>query len=303
MLTDQAQALRSMVAQAAAMPARRPADAVRRPCRAQIVAVTSGKGGVGKSNITVNLAVRLAQLRRRVAVLDADLGTANIDVLCNLRPMATLADVIASGRSLSDVMMEAPGGFHLVPGASGLAHVAAMEEHERLQVVDQLCELEQSADLILIDTGAGVGPNVLSFALSADQVLVVTTPEPTAITDAYAVIKAMAQQRPQLDLRLVVNMVRDAAEGRQVYERLDSVCRRFCRVQLRYVGHVVSDPAVAMAVRQRLPVTLSHPASPATLCVRQVAQRMWRFADPPREESLIRRMAGWLGRSGRTGGR
>jgi len=249
---------------------------------------------VGKSNVAVNLAIRLATMAQRVVLVDADLGTANADVLCNITPTGTLAHVIAGRMSLQQTLVQGPGGFQLIPGASGLAQVASLSELERARLVQQVQNLEAEADIILIDTAAGVGPNVLSFAAAADQLLVVTTPEPTAMTDAYAVIKTLARRRDDLDVRVLVNMVRDADEGRAVFTRLDAVCRRFLDLVPRYAGHVVMDPKVSQAVRRRKPFVLDSPNCPASLCIHQLAHRMDRGVTEPRGEGLLRRMAMWL---------
>lgn len=262
--------------------------------RARIVTVTSGKGGVGKSNVAVNLAIRLTEMGRRVVLFDADLGTANADVLCNLTPSATLAHVVAGRYSLADAMIDAPGGFRLVPGASGLAQMAALSEFERSRLVEQLHQIEADADIILIDTGAGVSPNVLSFAVAADQLLVVTTPEPTAVTDAYAVIKTITRRREATDIRLLVNMVKDAQEGRLIYDRITAVCRKFLNVSPRYAGHVVSDPRVPQAVRRRRPFVLDHPGCEASVCIGQLAHRMDRHAADPSGAGLFHRMVAWV---------
>ncbi|MEE9211335.1 MAG: MinD/ParA family protein [Phycisphaeraceae bacterium] len=291
-LADQAQQLRGLVRQTAPGPAA--STAAPRRHRARIVTVTSGKGGVGKTSLSVNLAIRLSVMGRRVVLLDADLGTANADVLCNLTPTDTLAHVVAGQRTLAQTMVEAPGGFRLVPGASGLAAIAALGEFERARLVDQIHELEHDADLVLIDTGAGVSPNVLSFAVAADQLLVVTTPEPTAVTDAYALIKTVSRQRDDIDVRLLVNIVREPAEGREVFGRLEAVCRRFLTITPRYAGHILYDPRVAQAVRHRRPFVLENPNSEASRCISQLAHRMDRHAREPRSEGLLGRMALWL---------
>lgn len=257
-LSDQAQTLRNLVRQ-------EPRD------RAHVIAITSGKGGVGKSNIAVGLAVRLSQMGKRVVLLDADLGTANADVLCNLSTENSLAQVVAGRRTLVEAMVDAPGGFRLVPGASGLAKMAALSEFERHRLVNQIHQLEENADLIIVDTGAGVSPNVLSFLLGADQQLVVTTPEPTAVIDAYAVIKTIRRHRNDLNIGLVVNMVRSAPEAKEVFNRIDTVCRRFLNLVPRYAGHVMNDPQVPMAVRRRRPFVLESPNCHASICIGQLA--------------------------------
>jgi flagellar biosynthesis protein FlhG len=282
---DQAEALREL---AAAARAQRP--------RARIVAVTSGKGGVGKSNVSVNLSVRLAQMGRRIILLDADLGTANADVLCNLPSGKNLAHVVAGRQTLAEAMIVGPGGFRLIPGASGLAQMAALAEPQRDRLIEQLRDLEHDADMILIDTGAGVSPNVLGFAACADQVVVVTTPEPTAVTDAYAVIKSLHRQREDIDVRLLVNMVQDQKEGRDVFNRLDQVCRRFLHLNIRYAGHVAQDARVGQAVRRQNPFVIDAPGCAASACIQQLAHRMDRHAvsGNGKRKGMWRRLSMWL---------
>ena len=315
MIADQAQALRTLIRESAdaeadpqstlsAPPRSGPqgtfpgagVPGVRVPGvrRARVIAVTSGKGGVGKSSIAVNLAIRLSMMGRRVVLLDADLGTANVDVLCNLTGGANLAHVIDGRSSLAETMVEAPGGFSVIPGASGLARIAALSEFQRENLIAQMREIEQEADVILIDTSAGVGPNVLRFAASADLLLVVTTPEPTAITDAYAVIKSLHQQRPDPDVRILVNMVRDAGEAGAVFDRISTVSRRFLKLSLQYAGHVVHDPRVGLAVRRRHPFVLDSPRCDASSCLGQLAHRLDRHAIDATGVGLLRRMAMWL---------
>lgn len=299
MIADQAEALREMVAEdrgrRSTVSGRRPTAS---PIRATTLAVTSGKGGVGKTSVSVNLAVQLAQMGRRVILLDADLGTANADVICNINAPKNLSHVVAGRCSLRDTLVDAPGGFRLIAGASGLSQMAALGEFERARLMDQMRELEDEADLILIDTGAGVGPNVLGFLVAADQILVVTTPEPTAITDAYAVIKTATRQyggqAEELDIKLLVNQVRDESEARMVYDRVSGVCRRFLGTTPRYAGHVLSDTRVPHAVRRRQPFVLEHPSSPASMCLHRLAHRIDRHASTPRDHGLLRRMAAWL---------
>lgn len=263
---------------------------------AHSIAVTSGKGGVGKTTVAVNLAVQLASMGRRVILLDADIGTANVDVMCNVVAQNTLAHVVAGRKELQDIVVDAPGGFRLVPGCSGLAHMAELSTHERDRLTAQMRRLESSADVLLIDTGAGVGPNVLSFCLAAERMLVVTTPEPTSITDAYAVIKSVASQGRSIDVRLLVNMVRDEHEARVVFSRVANVCQRFLELSPNYAGYVVSDSHVSRAVRKRRPFVMESPGAKASACLLSLAHRMDRHATDPKPAShgLLKRMATWI---------
>ena len=263
----------------------------------RIVAVVNQKGGVGKSTVAVNLAVELARLGRRVVLLDADLGTANADVLCNVMPATTLAHVIAGRREIEDAITPAPGGFGLIPGGSGLAQLAALSTYERDRLLEQFRRLEANYDVLLIDTGAGVGPNVLGFLAAAERVLVVTTPDPTSITDAYAVIKTAHRQSPDIDIRLLVNVAFDQDEARQVYDRVANVCQKFLGLQITYAGYLPSDPKVRASVRMRLPFVLGERDAPAAIAMNALAHRLDKHAaEPSQRGGLLRRMTTWLSR-------
>lgn len=290
---DQAQALRRLVEQGGE-PRRLPRGTGSPARRARIVAIASGKGGVGKTNIAVNLAIRLSSLGRKVVLLDADLGTANADVLCNIVPNGTLAHVVAGRRNIGDIMVKAPGGFFLIPGASGLAQMAALAQSERDRLMTQIEHIESVADMIMIDTGAGVSPNVISFAVAADQLLVVTSPEPPAITDAYALIKVVCRHEKRPNVAVLVNMVRDAEEARSVFNRIDATCRKYLKIAPRFAGHVLTDARVPLAVRRRRPFVIESPNADASTCISQLAHRMDRHACEPRSTGLLQRMTQWL---------
>lgn len=294
MIADQAEQLRGLVEAQRAAEQHTPAPP--HPT-AQTLAITSGKGGVGKTTVAVNLAVELARLGRRVVLLDADLGTANADVMCNVMPATTLAHVVAGRRDIEDAIAPAPGGFGLIPGASGLAQMAALGTQERDRLIQQFRRLEQAYDVLLIDTGAGVGPNVLGFLVAAERVLVVTTPDPTAITDAYAVIKTAHRKRPDLDVRLLVNMATDADEGRQVFQRVSNVCTKFLGLGITYAGFLPMDQGVRASVRMRLPFVLGERTTPAAIGMNALAHRLDKHAaEPSRRGGLLRRMTTWLSR-------
>ena len=273
----------------------------KQPIRlAHAVAVCSGKGGVGKSNISINLAVALSQFGLRVCVLDADLGMANADVLCNLTPNVTLEHVISGRARLVDAMVAAPGGFRLIPGASGVAGVADLGPMARHRLLEQLSVLDRSADVLLIDIGAGIGANVVDFAAAAHTTLVVTTPEPTAITDAYGMIKSLCESMPNAQIELAVNMADSWEEGRDVYERINRVCRTFLRREIALGGVIPRDTAVINAVKERVPFMLTEPdglAARAIVAVGRGLIGLDRSAAFEVEGGFFSRLAGRMGSS------
>ena len=238
---------------------------------ARAIAITSGKGGVGKTNLAVNLSIALAQ-QRRVCLLDADLGMANVDVLCGLSPRSTLEDVLQHGRRIEEVMVLAPGGFRLVPGASGVASVANLGPDARRRLLAQLAALERHADILVIDTAAGIASNSIAFAAAAHTVLVAVTPEPTSITDAYGAVKTIASKVKAPRIRLIVNMANDREEGEEVFRRIDRVSRTFLDLPLELGGIIPFDSAVRACVRRREPVLLSEPDCPASKAIRAIAR-------------------------------
>ncbi|MDI9404665.1 MAG: MinD/ParA family protein, partial [Limnohabitans sp.] len=247
------------------------AERIRPVQLARAIAISSGKGGVGKTNLAVNLAVSFAQRGKRVALLDADLGLANADVLCGITPRATLEDVVAGERTLDEVMVQAPGGFRLIPGASGVSRLADMGQSQRRDVFQQLMELEREVDVIIVDTGAGIGANTMAFAAAAHSILLATTPEPTSIADAYGAVKTLVARGRRDGLRLVVNMASSEDEARAVHARIDRVARAFLSARLEYAGSVPLDTAVSAAVRKRQPFTLVSPSTPAATALRRLA--------------------------------
>ena len=290
---DQASRLREMVGRGApARPARpvspaRPAaeawasGTIDRPAdrSARVIAVTSGKGGVGKTNLAVNLAARFAQAGRRTVLLDADMGLANADVLCGLNLKRNLAHVVAGRCRIADVLADAPGGFSLAAGATGLEKMADLAPAEHLRLLDELATLERAADLILVDTGAGISPNVLTFTRNADHILIVTTPEPTAVTDAYATAKVIVRGRQRrgeaaTPISVVVNNARTPREAGETFDRLSRVAREFLGAELTDAGFVPSDPAVGRAVRARRPFVVGQPRCPASVAVTRLAVRL-----------------------------
>lgn len=241
---------------------------------AHATAVVSGKGGVGKSNIALNLAVSLARHRQRVVLFDADMGMANLDVLCGVTPQATLEDVLRGRCTLKDALLSGPGGFKLVPGSSGVAAMANLDGMQRRRVLGQLAALDRVADHLVLDMGAGISPSVMSFAVAAHRVLVVTTPEPTAMTDAYGAIKTLLRRGTTARLELVVNMAHSRQEGVEVHARLARVLEQFTGGDLHLAAIIPADAALQRAVRKRTPVLLSEPDSAVSRALEQLGGRV-----------------------------
>lgn len=240
----------------------------------RVIAVASGKGGVGKTNVTANLAVLLARRGLRVWVLDADLGLANLDLVYGVRPAHTLESVLRGERRLADVVTEGPAGVRLLPAASGVAEMAALTPAQQLHMVEEIDALEGSLDVLLIDVAAGISSNVLYFAAAATETLVVTTPEPTAIADAYALVKVLATRWERRTFSVLVNMAGSAADAEAAFARLADVAGRFLGVRLVSAGWVPADPSVARAVRAQTPLVMAAPGAPAAQALAAAADRL-----------------------------
>ena len=233
----------------------------------RVIAITSGKGGVGKTNIAVNLAIALGQAGQRVLVIDADLGMANVDVVLGSMSKKHLLNLLERDTELKDVIMNGPYGVTYISGGSGIEKAADFTYEERQRLMQKLTACGQMADIILIDTGAGLGKNVMDFILAADEVLLVTTPEPTALTDAYAVLKAYSMYAAQKNIKLLVNRVYDEAESREVVAKLQHTSQRFLNMNIDCLGYVFEDRAVMKAVRQQQPFLTAQPNSVASRCI------------------------------------
>jgi flagellar biosynthesis protein FlhG len=229
----------------------------------RVVAVTSGKGGVGKTNVTANLAVALAHLGRRVMVLDADLGLGNLDVLLGLTPRYSLADVLTGQRRLRDVLVSGPGGITVLPAGSGFQNLTALTDPQMRELQSEMDDLQEETDVLLIDTGAGIGRNVTSFATMAQDIIVVVAPEPTSLTDAYALMKVLSTQHSERRFRLLVSMTRTPTDGRDVYRKLSLVAERFLHISIDFLGSIPYDHRLVEAVCQQRPLVELYPQSKA----------------------------------------
>ncbi|MBN1764425.1 MAG: MinD/ParA family protein [Sedimentisphaerales bacterium] len=262
---------------------------------AHILAITSGKGGVGKSNVAVNLALCLMATRRNVLLIDADLGLANLDVLLNVRSRYTLAHVVEGKRRIDQVIQHGPGGVKLICGASGLTGMTELTDFQRQGLIHDLTLLEQQNDYIIIDTGAGISKNVLSFCEAAHQTLVVTTGEPTSITDAYAMIKKLVQGCSGTKISLLVNMAESRVEARKVYQRISAAAKRFLSAVVYDAGYILRDEHVIESVIQTEPLVLAYPRCQASYCFLALAGKLGRSAGAQGEQAgFFRKVVNWF---------
>jgi flagellar biosynthesis protein FlhG len=248
--------------------------------RSRTIAFTSGKGGVGKSSLVLNTAVLLARRGRRVAVLDGDLGLANLHLLLGQTPKHDLRHVVAGERALGDVLVPGPEGIVLIPAAAGVAELANLDAEAREELLRALRELGATVDFLLIDTGAGLSDTVLDLIVASDEAVVVTRPEPTALADAYALMKVVVQQQASYPFHVLVNMARDARQAEQIYRSLAQILLRFLGYRPGYAGHVLDDPAVVQAVLQQVPFAIQAPRTSATRCLDRLAAALTGAAPP-----------------------
>ena len=274
-MADQAEKLRELMSAGPAREKKSTGGKAVRRTATRIIAVSSGKGGVGKTNIAINLALAYAQLGKRVVVMDADLGLANVNVVLGVIPRYNLYHLIRKQKTLSEIVVDTTYGIQIIAGASGFSKIANLSEEERKTFIGELATLA-NADVIVIDCAAGVSSNVISFIAAADDAIIVTTPEPTAITDAYGIIKIIATEIENLDigLKLVVNRVHSVVEGRRVAERVITIAGQFLNLKVDYLGFVYDDPVVHAAVVRQKPFLVMDPRSKASACIRHLVGRL-----------------------------
>ena len=241
--------------------------------RPRVVTVTSGKGGVGKTLTTVHFAVAARKMGLSVLILDGDLGMANVDIVLGLQARYNIRDVLDGNVSLKEIIVDGPMGIRVIPSGSGISSLVNLSYVQKQLILSEIEKLDEQPDLLLIDTGAGISETVTHFNKAADQVIVVTTPEPHAMTDAYALTKILGEEYGVLSVGLIVNQARTADEGLKVHERLTEVAQRFLKTQISYLGHVPSDPQVQRAVMQRRAASESSTLTLAGQAWNQIARK------------------------------
>lgn len=241
---------------------------------AKVITVTSGKGGVGKTNVTVNLAIALSEMGKRVAILDADFGLANIDVMLGIIPKLTLVDVIYNNRSILEVLTDGPKNIKFISGGSGVEDLVKLDDEQLERFISNISLLDKLADIVLIDTGAGLSESVMSFVMAANEVILVTTPEPTSITDAYALIKVVSHRDRSKNIRVVVNRVESANEASDILNKLSFVTGKFLTIDLHPLGFIPHDEQVIKAVKMQQPFILSYPKSQASKQIMEMSRKL-----------------------------
>lgn len=256
----------------------------RRTRPVRTIAVTGGKGGVGKTSVAVNLALALAEGGRRTLLLDTDLGLANVDVLLGLSPKFTLADVVAGRCSVEETILTGPKGLLVVPAASGKRHMAELGPVEHVGLIRAFSDLDSPLDIMVIDTAAGLGDSVLTFSQAAHDVIAVVCNEPASITDAYALIKVLSRERGVSRINILANMTRGSSEGRELFDKLSRVTDKFLSVVLSFVGSIPYDEWMRRAIQRQQAVLDAYPASAASMAFRLLAQRVekWQTPSTPR---------------------
>jgi len=238
------------------------------------IAVTSGKGGVGKTNITANLAIALSRLDKKVMILDADLGMSNIDVVLNLATKYNIKHLFNGEKRLKDLIVEGPQGIKILPASSGIQELTSLDEFQRMRLIEEFDSYEEDIDYLLIDTSSGISSNVAFFCMAAQEIIVVTSAEPTAMTDAYALIKVLYTKYQEKNFKVLVNSVKDSHEATDVYRRLSTATERFLSISLDYIGYVPYDGYMKKAVRKQRALVDIYPGSDAAKNLTDIAERI-----------------------------
>jgi flagellar biosynthesis protein FlhG len=271
---DQAASLRSLVS----APRPEPQSA---PAPLRVIAVTSGKGGVGKTNISANLAVLAAKMGKRVLVIDADLGLANVEIVFGLKPRYHMGDLINSSISIDDVLIDAPHGVKILPAGSGVQSLTQLSPEEKLRFVASLEPVQDKFDIVIVDSGAGIGDNVLFFVGAAQEAVLVVSPEPTSLVDAYATVKVLSQKAGVRHFNVIINPVVDELPAREIFHKLTAVTSRFLSASVRHLGYIPRDENLHRAIMAQRPLVDAFPHSPASRAMHTIADKLFNENAPP----------------------
>lgn len=245
---------------------------------ARVITVTSGKGGVGKSNMAINLAIQFRKMGKRVIILDADFGLANIEIMFGAVPKHNLYDLIYQGKNIKDIITWGPMEVGFISGGSGIAGMANLSREYLTYIVNNLAELDSIADIIIVDTGAGISDAVLEFLVASGEILLVTTPEPTSITDSYSLLKALYRhprfKEADTKVKMIANRVNKAAEGENLFNKLNTVITRYLKIPMTYLGYIPQDIQLSNAVMQQVPVSLQNPSAKSSVAFETIACRL-----------------------------
>ncbi|MBQ8147670.1 MAG: MinD/ParA family protein [Lachnospiraceae bacterium] len=256
----------------------------------RVIAVTSGKGGVGKTSLAVNLAIQLRKKGKRVVIIDADFGLANVEIMLGIRPQYNMADLIYNDKNIDDIITQGPMDIGFISGGSGVQDMVNLDKEQVRVMISKLVRLDTIADVVIIDTGAGISDSVLEFVLSSPEVLIVATPEPTSITDAYSLLKTVNRNKnfsaDEKKIQIVSNRVGSKEEGKEIYEKLNIVSTKFLNIQMEYLGAIVQDSNASKAVIEQKPVSLAFPNSGSTKCYQEICNKLLELdetVEEPRE--------------------
>lgn len=271
---DQAEKLRNIIKKQE-LPNNQPVKEVSVKHNAKVITVTSGKGGVGKSSMSVNLAIQLARRGKRVVIFDADFGLANVEIMLGLHPQYNLADMMFRGKKLKDIIMYGPENVGFISGGSGIQELANMTRTQVLDLIQKLVELDQFADVIIVDTGAGISDTVLEFVAASEDVLLVATPEPTSITDAYALLKTLNKRvsaNPEKTVvKMIANQVHGNRDAKELFDKLGMVVSKFLDINVEYIGAVPYDHNMQKAIMKQTPISILDPHSNTAKAVKNIA--------------------------------
>lgn len=255
-------------------------NTVKSGSNTKVIAVTSGKGGVGKTNIVANLGFVLTQLGKKVLILDADLGLANIDVLLGLAPKYNLSHVVMGERTIPEIIIKGPGGINILPASTGIQELTQLTKDQRINILTQLDAALDSIDILLIDTAAGISSNVMYFNVIAQEILVVVTPEPTSMTDAYALMKVMSLKYSENTFRLLVNQAASSHEAHEIYSQLTLVSNRFLDISIDYLGYLPADENMTRSVKRQKLICDIYPDSKGSKCFTTLAEQICKLPPP-----------------------